>query len=50
MFSAFGSNNLNLPVTDWLTDRVISLPIHTEMEDDQLKFITNEVKTFIQQQ
>jgi UDP-2-acetamido-2-deoxy-ribo-hexuluronate aminotransferase len=50
MFSAFGSNNLNLPVTDWLTDRVISLPIHTEMEDDQLKLITNEVKTFIQQQ
>ena len=50
MFSAFGSNSLNLPVTDWLTDRVISLPIHTEMEDDQLKFITNEVKTFIQQQ
>ena len=49
MFSAFGSNALNLPITDWLTERVISLPIHTEMEEEQLRFIADEVKTFIQQ-
>ncbi len=49
MFEAFGSNNLNLPVTDWLTERVISLPIHTEMDEKQLKLIVDEVKSFIQQ-
>ena len=35
MFEAFGSSNTNLPITDWLTERVISLPIHTEMTEDQ---------------
>lgn len=49
MFSAFGSNSLNLPVTDWLTERVISLPIHTEMTEDQIRYITEAVKNFVQQ-
>lgn len=39
MFQEFNSEDLNLPVTDWLTKRVISLPIHTEMEEEQLKHI-----------
>jgi dTDP-4-amino-4,6-dideoxygalactose transaminase len=30
---------ISLPVTDWLTERVISLPIHTEMDNEQLNFI-----------
>lgn len=46
MFESFGSANVSLPVTDWLTDRVISLPIHTEMEEDQLQFITNNVLAY----
>jgi UDP-2-acetamido-2-deoxy-ribo-hexuluronate aminotransferase len=49
MFESFGSNTLNLPVTDWLTERVISLPIHTEMNEKQLRLIVDEVKSFIQQ-
>jgi dTDP-4-amino-4,6-dideoxygalactose transaminase len=49
MFSAFGSNALNLPVTDWLTERVISLPIHTEMTKEQIKYIAEAVKNFVQQ-
>ncbi|ANI89253.1 transcriptional regulator [Arachidicoccus ginsenosidimutans] len=32
-----------LPATDRLTERVISLPIHTEMDEEQLKFITDNV-------
>jgi dTDP-4-amino-4,6-dideoxygalactose transaminase len=32
--------------TDWLTDRVISLPIHTEMKDDQQAFIIESVLEF----
>ena len=47
MFSAFGSENTNLPVTDWLTERVLSLPIHTELQEEQLEFICSEIKKFI---
>ncbi len=50
MFSAFGSENTVLPITDWLTERVISLPIHTEMEADQLNLICSSVAEFINQQ
>jgi dTDP-4-amino-4,6-dideoxygalactose transaminase len=47
MFSAFGSENTNLPTTDWLTERVLSLPIHTELQQEQLEYICNSVKEFI---
>lgn len=47
MFSAFGSETTNLPITDWLTERVISLPIHTEMDTEQLEVICNAVAEFI---
>ena len=36
----------DLTVTDWLTDRVISLPVHTEMEEEQLEWITQQVLQF----
>lgn len=48
MFAAFGSADTNLPITDWLTERVISLPIHTEMQQDQLELICNTVAEFIE--
>jgi UDP-2-acetamido-2-deoxy-ribo-hexuluronate aminotransferase len=47
MFSAFGSENTELPVTDWLTNRVLSLPIHTELQDEQLEYICSSVVEFI---
>ena len=47
MFEAFGGSNFNLPVTDWLTERVISLPIHTELEEEQQAFIVGKVLEFI---
>lgn len=47
MFDALGGSNYHLPLTDWLTERVISLPIHTEMDNDQLTFITDHVLSFI---
>ena len=46
MFAAFNTSELNLPVTDFITQRVISLPIHTEMEKEQLEFITSKVLEF----
>ncbi len=48
MFAAFGSDATDLPITDWLTERVISLPIHTEMEEEQLKTICDAVASFIE--
>ncbi|MBA2249314.1 MAG: DegT/DnrJ/EryC1/StrS family aminotransferase [Chitinophagaceae bacterium] len=47
MFEAFGGGDYELPVTDWLTQRVISLPIHTEMDDDQQDYIIEKVLEYI---
>ncbi|MEO8770848.1 MAG: DegT/DnrJ/EryC1/StrS family aminotransferase [Ferruginibacter sp.] len=47
MFDAFGGSNYNLPVTDWLTERVISLPIHTELDEVQQQFIVSQVLEFV---
>lgn len=47
MFESFGSSSTVLPITDWLTERVISLPIHTEMKQEHLDIICNSVAEFI---
>jgi UDP-2-acetamido-2-deoxy-ribo-hexuluronate aminotransferase len=47
MFDAFGGSSFNLPITDWLTERVISLPIHTELDEEQQSFIVENVLAFI---
>ena len=47
MFESFGSGDVKLETTDWLTDRVISLPIHTEMEEEQLQLITSKVLEYL---
>ena len=46
MFDAFADKGKQLPLTDWLTERVISLPMHTEMEEEHLEYICNHVKAF----
>lgn len=47
MFASFQSDTLEMPVTDWLTKRVISLPIHTEMDDEQIQYIISSVLEFV---
>lgn len=47
MFEAFGGGEYDLEITDWLTERVISLPIHTELDEEQQTFIINKVLEFI---
>jgi len=47
MFEQFGVESAELPVTDALTQRVISLPIHTELDSEQLKYISREVLAFL---
>lgn len=49
MFDAFGGSSFELPVTDWLTERVISLPIHTELDEEQQQFIVSKVLEFVNQ-
>ncbi|HEY6504232.1 MAG TPA: DegT/DnrJ/EryC1/StrS family aminotransferase [Chitinophagaceae bacterium] len=46
MFEQFNTAAQNMPVTDWLTQRVISLPIHTELDEEQLEYITAKVKEY----
>jgi UDP-2-acetamido-2-deoxy-ribo-hexuluronate aminotransferase len=47
MFAASGGGKYNLPTTDWLTERVISLPMHTELDEEQLQAISNAVLEFL---
>ncbi len=47
MFSFLNLPAVDLPVTDWLTQRVISLPIHTELDQEQLDFIVEHVNGFV---
>lgn len=50
MFAAFGGSDYKLPKTDWLTERVISLPIHTEMQSEQQEFICSKLIEFVKRQ
>ena len=47
MFSFLNLPEVDLPVTDWLTHRVISLPIHTEMDQEQLEHIVTHVNNLV---
>jgi len=47
MFASFGGADYHLEKTDWLTHRVISLPIHTELDEGQQNFITRKVLEFV---
>jgi UDP-2-acetamido-2-deoxy-ribo-hexuluronate aminotransferase len=47
MFAAFGGADYTLATTDWLTERVISLPIHTELDEEQLQAISSAVLDYV---
>jgi dTDP-4-amino-4,6-dideoxygalactose transaminase len=46
MFGEQKNTNWNLPITDKLTPCVCSLPVHTEMDEEQLAYIVEGVKSF----
>lgn len=48
MFASLDAAAQSMPITDWLTERVISLPIHTELDPEQLTFITQSVLEFFE--
>jgi dTDP-4-amino-4,6-dideoxygalactose transaminase len=47
MFASFNLPESDLATTDNLTTRVLSLPVHTEMDLEQLTYITEAVLSFI---
>jgi UDP-2-acetamido-2-deoxy-ribo-hexuluronate aminotransferase len=47
MFEQFNVATRSMPVTEWLTERVISLPMHSELDEEQLTFITTKVLEYI---
>lgn len=47
MFEQFNVASKAMPVTDWLTERVISLPIHSELDEEQLQFIAAKVVEYL---
>jgi dTDP-4-amino-4,6-dideoxygalactose transaminase len=47
MFAGVGGANYHLETTDWLTERVISLPMHTELDNEQLHAISSAVLEYI---
>lgn len=47
MFQGMVKGTPDLPVTDWLTERVISLPMHTELDNIQLEHIIKQVLAFV---
>lgn len=49
MFEGIGTTGQSLPVTDRLTETVISLPVHTELDEEQLSHITTHILKYINQ-
>lgn len=47
MFAAYPAPDQPLDQTDWLTERVISLPMHTELDEEQLHYISSSVLEFL---
>jgi UDP-2-acetamido-2-deoxy-ribo-hexuluronate aminotransferase len=47
MFSFLNLPDVDLPITDQLTECVVSLPIHTELDQDQLDFIVHHFLNYV---
>jgi dTDP-4-amino-4,6-dideoxygalactose transaminase len=47
MFASYDLSAFDLPVTDWLTDRVVSLPMHTELKEDTQQLIAAKVLEYL---
>jgi dTDP-4-amino-4,6-dideoxygalactose transaminase len=49
MLKDFGGALFELPVTDFLNRCVISLPIHTELTQEELSYISGQVNQIVNQ-
>jgi dTDP-4-amino-4,6-dideoxygalactose transaminase len=46
MFAGFGLQDMHLPISEQLCIEVLSLPIHTEMNEAQQQYIIDSVLSF----
>ena len=46
-FTYLGYKNISLPVTEKLCENVLSLPMHTELEEEQLAYICQSINEFV---
>ena len=47
-YKGAGYDDAEFPVTNQLVKTVISLPIHTEMDDEQLTHICSSIKEYVE--
>ncbi len=47
MFEIVDISKTNLDLTNWLVDNVISIPIHTEMNEEQMEYISSNFLTIL---
>ncbi|HBF87091.1 MAG TPA: transcriptional regulator [Bacteroidales bacterium] len=47
-FEKFDDKNKSFPITEKLCETVISLPMHTELSNEQLSYITNNIINFLE--
>ena len=45
-YTCYGYKEGDLPITEWLSKHVLSLPMHTELDNEQLEYICREIKIF----
>lgn len=45
-YKKYGFNNEDFTITNSLSEKVLSLPMHTEMTDEQLNYIVEVIKSF----
>lgn len=48
MFAALETASGNLEHTNWLTSRVFSIPMHTELDEEQLEYICSSIIEYIE--
>lgn len=41
------TSGLSLPVTEKLVDRIVSIPMHPELSEDDVAFVADEIKAFL---
>jgi dTDP-4-amino-4,6-dideoxygalactose transaminase len=46
-YQSEGYNEVDFKVTNQLSQEVFSLPMHTELENDQIDYIINAVKEYL---
>ncbi len=49
-YKDLGYHRGDFPVTETLSETVLSIPMHTEMESDQIEYICHHIKTFLKQE